>query len=192
MAIDPDAASDPTDSSGTPYKKTRHFLEFLAVSHIGMFDNFAGDLLDTDDDADDEEQARFVPLYRDERVAGSTERSPLLQRKSSHMADLGTVTETKAVSLLLKAFVGSESAGQRLRVTTVDPNSLSASEAANGTNLGGANSTMIAIRYMIANSPETSTIPSSEDTTPHGTSTSRTQDVRRGQHHKDKNPPQST
>jgi hypothetical protein len=72
-----------------------------------MFDNFAGDLLDTDDDADDEEQARFVPLYRDERVAGSTERSPLLQRKSSHMADLGTVTETKAVSLLLKAFVGS-------------------------------------------------------------------------------------
>jgi proton-coupled amino acid transporter len=108
MAIHPDAASDPTNSSGTPYKKTRHFLEFLAVSHIGMFDNFAGeDLLDTDDDADDEEQARFVPLYMDEPVAGSTERTPLLRRKSSHMADLGTVTEAKAVFLLLKAFVGS-------------------------------------------------------------------------------------
>jgi proton-coupled amino acid transporter len=104
MATDLDA-SDPINSSGTPYKKTRHFLEFLAVSHIGMFDNFAGeDLLDTDDD---EEQARFVPLYRDEPVAGSTERTPLLRRKSSHMADLGTVTETKAVFLLLKAFVGS-------------------------------------------------------------------------------------
>jgi hypothetical protein len=42
MATDLDA-SDPINSSGTPYKKTRHFLEFLAVSHIGMFDNFAGE-----------------------------------------------------------------------------------------------------------------------------------------------------
>jgi hypothetical protein len=59
-----------------------------------------------------------------------------------------------------------ESAGLRLHVSTVEPNSLSASEAANGTNLGHANSTMVAIRYMISNSPETSTIPSSEDTMP--------------------------
>jgi hypothetical protein len=45
MGIHPDAASDPTNSSGTRYKKTRHFLEFLAVSHIEMFDNFAGEHL---------------------------------------------------------------------------------------------------------------------------------------------------
>jgi len=38
-----------------------------------------------------------------------------------------------------------ESAGLRLRVFTVEPNSPSASEAANGTNLGDANSTMMAI-----------------------------------------------
>lgn len=99
-----------TNNSGAPYKKTRHFLEFLAVSHIGIFDNFAGeDLSDTDEDEVevDEEQAQFPPLQRDQPVAGSTERTPLLRRKSSHMADRGTATETKAVFLLLKAFIGS-------------------------------------------------------------------------------------
>lgn len=98
-----------TTASPVAYKRTRHFLEFLAVSHIGIFDNFAGeDLSDTDDDdeVEDDVEAR-IPLHRDRPVAGSTERTPLLRRKSSHMADRGTATETKALFLLLKAFIGS-------------------------------------------------------------------------------------
>jgi proton-coupled amino acid transporter len=96
-----------TTASPIVYQRTRHFLEFLALSHIGIFDNFAGeDLSDTDDDIDDDVEAR-IPLHRDQPVAGSTERTPLLRRKSSHMADRGTATETKALFLLLKAFIGS-------------------------------------------------------------------------------------
>lgn len=99
-------------NSPREYKRTRHFLEFLAMAHIGIFDNFAGeDLEDTDDDipVEDEEQARLLPVSnRQVVVAGSTnERTPLLRRKSSHMADKGTASETKAIFLLLKAFIGS-------------------------------------------------------------------------------------
>jgi proton-coupled amino acid transporter len=98
-------------SSAGQFKRTRHFLEFLAMSHIGIFDNFAGeDLEDTDDDVPeiDEEQARRLPVRDSQDVARSTdERTPLMRRKSSHMADKGSATETKALFLLLKAFIGS-------------------------------------------------------------------------------------
>ncbi|KAI8582122.1 hypothetical protein K450DRAFT_229112 [Umbelopsis ramanniana AG] len=83
-----------------PLKRTRHFLEFVAVNQYrNMYDSFAGEyLVDEDEGETDEEAAIHRP---------SLERAPLLGRKHSFVADKDKASTSKTFFLLLKAFVGS-------------------------------------------------------------------------------------
>ncbi|CAO3665708.1 unnamed protein product [Umbelopsis vinacea] len=82
-----------------PVKRTRHFLEFVAVTQYrNMYDSFAGEYLaDEDEEVTDEEATTGRP----------PERMPLLSRKHSFIAEKDKASTSKTFFLLLKAFIGS-------------------------------------------------------------------------------------
>jgi hypothetical protein len=79
-----------------PLKRTRHFLEFVAVhQYRNMYDSFAGEYLaDEDEGETDEEAAIHRPAL---------ERIPLLGRKHSFVAEKDKASTSKTFFLLLKA-----------------------------------------------------------------------------------------
>ncbi|KAJ2957556.1 hypothetical protein NQZ79_g6733 [Umbelopsis isabellina] len=85
--------------SPAPVKRTRHFLEFMAVNRYqNLYDSFAGEYLaDEDEESLDEEAGR----------GRRQEQMPLLTRKQSYVAEKDRASTTKTFFLLLKAFVGS-------------------------------------------------------------------------------------
>lgn len=78
-----------------PVKRTRHFLEFVAVTQYrNMYDSFAGEYLaDEDEEVTDEEATTGRP----------PERMPLLSRKHSFIAEKDKASTSKTFFLLLKA-----------------------------------------------------------------------------------------
>jgi hypothetical protein len=78
------------------HKRTRNFLEFIAVSQYrNMYDSFAGEYLaDEDEGETDEEAATHRP---------AVERAPLLGRKHSFVAEKDKASTSKTFFLLLKA-----------------------------------------------------------------------------------------
>lgn len=78
------------------HKRTRNFLEFVAVNQYrNMYDSFAGEYLaDEDEGETDEEAATHLP---------SVERAPLLGRKHSFVAEKDKASTSKTFFLLLKA-----------------------------------------------------------------------------------------
>ncbi|KAG2171449.1 hypothetical protein INT43_009110 [Umbelopsis isabellina] len=86
-------------TSPAPAKRTRHFLEFMAVNRYqNLYDSFAGEYL-----ADEDEESLEEELSRGRRP----EQMPLLTRKQSYVAEKDKASTTKTFFLLLKAFVGS-------------------------------------------------------------------------------------
>jgi hypothetical protein len=85
-----------SSSSPPPIRRTRHFLEFLAVSQYrNMYDSFAGEYLADEEEGEVDEEAAIgrPPL----------ERMPLLGRKHSFIAEKDKASTTKTFFLLLKA-----------------------------------------------------------------------------------------
>lgn len=81
--------------SPMPMKRTRHFLEFVAVNQYrNLYDSFAGEYLaDEDEETTDEEST----------IGRLIERMPPLSRKHSFVAEKDRASTTKAFFLLLKA-----------------------------------------------------------------------------------------
>ncbi|KAG2180396.1 hypothetical protein INT44_003400 [Umbelopsis vinacea] len=83
-----------------PIKRTRNFLEFVAVNQYrNMYDSFAGEYLADEDEGETDEEAAIL--------RPSLERAPLLGRKHSFVAEKDKASTSKTFFLLLKAFVGS-------------------------------------------------------------------------------------
>ncbi|RUS18205.1 transmembrane amino acid transporter protein-domain-containing protein [Endogone sp. FLAS-F59071] len=84
-------------------KRTRHFLEWLAINYI--FDRFAGeDLSESEGEGETNEDlpSSQPPIF-------PTERAPLIHRRSSAASELSSqvkATTGKSFFLLLKAFIG--------------------------------------------------------------------------------------
>jgi proton-coupled amino acid transporter len=81
--------------SPMPMKRTRHFLEFVAVNQYrNLYDSFAGEYLaDEDEETTDEEST----------IGRLIERMPPLSRKHSFVAEKDRASTTKTFFLLLKA-----------------------------------------------------------------------------------------
>lgn len=81
--------------SPAPAKRTRHFLEFMAVNRYqNLYDSFAGEYL-----ADEDEESLDEDLGHGRRP----EQMPLLTRKQSYVAEKDRASTTKTFFLLLKA-----------------------------------------------------------------------------------------
>ncbi|RUS34947.1 transmembrane amino acid transporter protein-domain-containing protein [Jimgerdemannia flammicorona] len=91
-------------------KRTRHFLEWLAINYI--FDRFAGEDLSESEGEDGLSDDENLPYGQDDLRPPSralSERAPLLRRRSSSMGEglpQAKATTLKSFFLLLKAFIG--------------------------------------------------------------------------------------
>lgn len=80
-------------------KRTRHFLEWLAINYI--FDRFAGEDL-SESEGEGEPSEAQSPIF-------PTERAPLIRRRSSAASEMSSqvkATTGKSFFLLFKAFIG--------------------------------------------------------------------------------------
>jgi hypothetical protein len=84
-----------TASPAPAVKRTRHFLEFMAVNRYkNLYDSFAGEYL-----ADEDEVSLDEEIARGRRP----EQMPLITRKQSYVAEKDKASTTKTFFLLLKA-----------------------------------------------------------------------------------------